>query len=137
MAVFGLRHRSSGKADETIRDPMHAAGINWRPLGELFLDAGLISQSELDEALSEQTQTRERLGQILVSRGLVSEPELLRVLLDQLGRELEKEGAPGALAHDLAQRRAGTASDLDPPSAPNGESSTAAEPPAGDPVAAA
>ncbi len=93
---------------------MHAVGINWRPLGELFLESDLITRDELEEALSEQGESRQRLGQILVSRGLVSEPELLRVLLDQLGHELEREGAPGPLAHDLAKRRASRTPDMEP-----------------------
>ena len=117
--------------------PMQAAGINWRPLGELFLDAGLITRDELEEALSEQTETRQRLGQILVSRGLVSEPELLRVLLDQLGQELEREGAPGPLAHDLARRRAAQRPELEVLQDPTGEPTAGAESLGVDPAAAA
>jgi len=84
---------------------MQAPDLNWRPLGELFFEAGLITRDQLEEALSVQAETRQRLGQILVTNGIVTEPELTRVLLDQLGRELEKESSPGSLTHALAPRR--------------------------------
>ncbi len=83
---------------------MHAAEINWRPLGELFVEQGLISDDELEEALTEQRETQARLGQILVSRGLVSGPELTRVLVDQLGRSLEKDGESRLRPFDRGQR---------------------------------
>src|SRR5256714_9327476 len=70
---------------------MEAAHITWRPLGQLFVERGLIAQDELEEALVEQRETRKRLGTILVSRGFVSGPELTSVLVDQLGMELTKE----------------------------------------------
>jgi hypothetical protein len=117
--------------------PMQAAGINWRPLGELFIETGLITRDELEEALSEQTETRQRLGQILVSHGLVSKPELLRVLLDQLGQELEREGAPGPLAHDLARRRAARKPDLETVLDPDREPAAGDDSPSDDPAAAA
>jgi hypothetical protein len=113
---------------------MAADGINWRPLGELFLDHGLITRDELEDALAAQAETKERLGQVLVTKGLVSEPELLKVLVDQLGLELEQEGAPGPLAHDLAKRRALRSLEAAPmPVEPDGNGSVAEL----DPIAAA
>ena len=85
------------------------APIDWRPLGQFFVDAGLISPDELEEALGEQGETSRRLGEILVSRGLVSTPDLTRALLDQLGRELERERPNG-----IALRARAT----NPPAAP-------------------
>ena len=43
-----------------------------RPLGERLLDAGLITQPQLDLALSEQKRQRKKLGQVLVDLGFVS-----------------------------------------------------------------
>jgi hypothetical protein len=67
--------------------------LDWRPLGEMFVAGGLITEDELESALSQQSETAERLGKILVSNGLVTESDLRGALVDQLGRELEKEGA--------------------------------------------
>lgn len=71
---------------------MQSTEINWRPLGELFVETGLITRPELEEALTEQAETNQRLGEILVSRGFVSEPDLVTALMDQLGRDLRDEG---------------------------------------------
>jgi hypothetical protein len=98
---------------------MQAAEINWRPLGELFVEQGLINEDELEEALSEQRETKARLGQILVSRGLVSGRELTRVLVDQLGHELEKDGEPRLRVDGSRRKKAraeqGTLNGLAPP----------------------
>lgn len=93
---------------------MQSTPINWRPLGQFFVDAGLISAEELEEALGEQGQTSQRLGEILVSRGLVSTPELTNALLDQLGRELERERPNGVvLRAPAASRSAPSPTDAD------------------------
>src|SRR5256885_7161220 len=84
---------------------MEAAHIPWRPLGQLFVERGLITQDELEEALVEQRETRKRLGAILVARGLVSGPELTSVLVDQLGMELTKESGFGSGLWDEIRRR--------------------------------
>src|SRR5438105_7254091 len=84
---------------------MEAAHITWRPLGELFVERGLITQDELEEALVEQRETRKRLGTILVGRGLVSGPELTSVLVDQLGMELTKESGYGSGLWDEIRKR--------------------------------
>jgi hypothetical protein len=92
---------------------LEAADINWRPLGALFVEAGLLTGDELEEALGEQTETSQRLGEILLSRGLVSPQELTRVLVDQLGRELERERGHIATPDDLARRRESRPSEQD------------------------
>src|SRR2546423_8006545 len=84
---------------------MEAAHITWRPLGQLFVERGLITQDELEEALVEQRETRKRLGAILVGRGFVSRPELTSVLVDQLGMELRKESAFGSGLWEEIRRR--------------------------------
>jgi len=54
-------------------------------LGDLLIQQGLISRSQLDEALGEQTRTRERLGEILCRLGYISESNLLDALSRQFG----------------------------------------------------
>src|SRR4029077_19965848 len=91
-----------------------AAHITWRPLGQLFVERGLITQDELEEALVEQQETRKRLGAILIARGLVSGPELTSVLVDQLGMELTKESGFGSGLWDEIRRRHPRANDRAP-----------------------
>jgi type IV pilus assembly protein PilB len=54
-------------------------------LGRLLLEAGIVTEQQLDEALAEQKRTGEPLGQILVGRGHVSAHVLGSVLGQQGG----------------------------------------------------
>jgi type II secretory ATPase GspE/PulE/Tfp pilus assembly ATPase PilB-like protein len=68
------------------------AGARIPGLGDLLLREGMITQQNLDEALAEQRDTRERLGEILYRQGRISRPDLLRALSDQLGHRLFDPG---------------------------------------------
>lgn len=54
-------------------------------LGELLIEAGVISEGQLDEALAVQKKTRKRLGDILIERNIVTSSELIEALQTQLG----------------------------------------------------
>ncbi len=84
---------------------MEAAHLPWRPLGELFVARGLITEAELEEALAEQLVTGRRLGEVLVDRGLVSGPDLTSILMEQLGVEVAKEDGFGSGLWAEIQRR--------------------------------
>ena len=49
-------------------------------LGESLVEAGLITPTQLDEALKRRTSTGERIGEALVGLGFISERDLLRTL---------------------------------------------------------
>jgi hypothetical protein len=68
----------------------------WRPLGQLLVERGLITEVELEEALAEHASSGKRLGEVLVKRGLVSGPDLTQTLMEQLGVELKKEEGFGS-----------------------------------------
>ena len=53
-------------------------------LGELLLDAGVISQANLDAALREQKDSHLRLGEILIKDGYLTENNLAEALCSQL-----------------------------------------------------
>ncbi len=56
-------------------------------IGELLVDAGLLTRTQLDQALKEQSHQGaggKRLGQLIVSMQLVNEVQLARVLSQQL-----------------------------------------------------
>jgi type IV pilus assembly protein PilB len=59
-----------------------------RPLGELLLGRGLVSEDQLRDALSTQTGSGKRLGNILVELGLLNERALVDVLAEQLHMEI-------------------------------------------------
>ena len=55
------------------------------PLGEILVEAGAVSQAQMDEGLATQQTTGEQLGRCLVRLGHVTEDELLNGLARQLG----------------------------------------------------
>ncbi len=59
--------------------------ITRKRLGALLLESGLISQAQLDNALTVQKQTGERLGKTLVNLGYITEHAIIEVLEFQLG----------------------------------------------------
>jgi type IV pilus assembly protein PilB len=56
-----------------------------RKLGEILIEASLISQAQLRPALEECGSSGKRLGEVLVERALVSEHDVIRSLSTQLG----------------------------------------------------
>ncbi len=55
-----------------------------RRIGDILLDAGLISADQLESALKNQGGSRERLGRVLVALGYLSEEQVARGLAEQL-----------------------------------------------------
>ena len=58
--------------------------INKR-LGEILIEKNLVTDEQLQAALTEQYLSKEFLGTILVKRGLVTEANLLKTLAEQFG----------------------------------------------------
>ncbi|MBI3013635.1 MAG: hypothetical protein HYY65_00910, partial [Candidatus Tectomicrobia bacterium] len=63
---------------------MSSVRIGYERLGDIFLRQGKLTADQLDQALSRQRESGERLGSILVEMGFVSAYELLNVLGNQL-----------------------------------------------------
>ena len=59
-------------------------GVPRRRLGELLLEAGLLTEEKLTEALSAQKSTGKRLGQTLIEMNAISEEEMAFALAMQL-----------------------------------------------------
>jgi len=53
-------------------------------LGDLLVDAGLITSQQLEDALKLQKKIGERLGKVLVDLGFVSEQDIIEILEQQL-----------------------------------------------------
>lgn len=53
-------------------------------LGEMLIDAGMLTEEQLTQSLAEQKKTGLKLGQFLVQQGIVSEPQIMDLLSEQL-----------------------------------------------------
>lgn len=62
-----------------------AALMQRKRIGELLVERGAITPRQLEEGLSAQQRTRQRLGVTLVQQGLISEVLLAQVLAQSLG----------------------------------------------------
>ncbi|MBA2383170.1 MAG: hypothetical protein H0V68_00685 [Actinobacteria bacterium] len=51
----------------------------------MLVEAGLLTQGQVDEALAESTETGERLGEVVVGHGWASEDEVAMLLAEQWG----------------------------------------------------
>ncbi len=62
-----------------------AISVGRRPLGQILLDAGLITPESLERALTRIAGTGERLGEALVALGAIGTDDVLRALAAQHG----------------------------------------------------
>ncbi|MEE3467432.1 MAG: ATPase, T2SS/T4P/T4SS family [Eubacterium sp.] len=58
---------------------------NKKRLGDLLVDAGVISEEQLKEALKKQREMGSRLGQVLIELGMTDEEEVMQAMHTQLG----------------------------------------------------
>lgn len=58
--------------------------IEKKRLGDLLLEAGVITEEQLKVALTEQKKSRKRLGEVLIEKGFLTEEKLLAFLAEQL-----------------------------------------------------
>ena len=89
-----------------------------RQLGSLLVEAGLVSERDLGEALAEQERSGGRLGEVLVGRGLVSAAAVANALAEQHGRFLKTEHGFGTGLRALMDRVDGSDAGAAPPKAP-------------------
>jgi len=76
-----------------------------RRIGEVLVSQGLLTDEELESALTHQESNSVPLGEIVVGRGWVSRPALLRALAAQRDRELEFERGFGSGLFALLDQR--------------------------------
>jgi hypothetical protein len=69
-------------------DPSPGGAPFRRPLGQLALEAGLITQEQLASAIADIQSRGQRLREVLIGRGLLDEPQLAQLL------ELQEQGGP-------------------------------------------
>ena len=71
---------------------MIETSYTWRPLGELLIETGWLTPTELEGGLAEQRRTGRLVGEILVESGYISAFTLGRALASQHGVELQTAG---------------------------------------------
>ena len=77
------------------RDP-GPTPIEWRPLGRVLVDRGLVAEAEVERVLFEQRRDPDRrLGELLVGGGYITGPELALALAEQHGVEIDSEADLG------------------------------------------
>lgn len=54
-----------------------------RPIGEIFVEQGVVTPAQLEAALSTQSESGQRLGEVLVAQGVITRLELASALADQ------------------------------------------------------
>ena len=59
--------------------------FNRKRLGEIMLEAGVLTDEQLQQALKDQKASNQRLGKLLLDKGYVTEERLLEVLEEHLG----------------------------------------------------
>ena len=90
--VLSAQHGVELQKPEPEPEPhLTAVPATWRPLGRLLVEKGLITQTQLAEALLQQNETNGRLGEILVQRDAISGSDLAHALGEQHGVELTGE----------------------------------------------
>jgi hypothetical protein len=105
---------------------MDSRPISWRPLGQLFVEKGLLTEDRLERALAVQEMTGGRLGDKLVELGFVTRHALARLLAEQYDGEftvdtgfgtgllVELERRSGGVPEDAVVATAPAPSDPDP-----------------------
>ena len=66
--------------------PMNAPTSRRRPIGQILISQGVISEDQLRIALLEQMKSNQPVGKLLVSLGFVSEATLRDALGESLGQ---------------------------------------------------
>jgi predicted ATPase len=91
-AQHGVDVQAPEEPDEPAPQPtLTPVPTTWRPLGRLLLEKGLVTQTQLAEALVAQASTDGRLGEILVDRGAITASQLAHALGEQHGVEFSGE----------------------------------------------
>jgi general secretion pathway protein E len=63
---------------------MNAVAVERKPLGQMLLERGLISEDDLKNALALQQERKDKLGRILIDLGYVAERDVFSAVSEQL-----------------------------------------------------
>ena len=86
-SITGLSDYVTFLDEEGERDLREETQVEFGPgarLGDILIARGLLSQSQIDEAIKLQDRLGKRMGQIVIDKGWVEEADVLRCLSEQL-----------------------------------------------------
>jgi hypothetical protein len=104
--TMALRHgyarlKSAGLREITLPQTRHGL-VEYRPIGELLIDMGVISYPDLIKAVSEAARSGKRLGEYLLAEGLLRQEQVEEALARQQVGEFQS-GELTALARPATQ----------------------------------
>lgn len=90
MSVRETYWRRLEKLRKEVRKKEHR-----KKLGQILLEKKLLSDEELREALTEQTESREDklIGDVLLERGLITEEQLEKAIEEQVQKSVQEAKA--------------------------------------------
>jgi general secretion pathway protein E len=94
---------SSAAQASASRAKASAASLAGRPIGEILVAQGAVSQDKVAEALALQAERGGRLGEILVSLKACSEEQVLKALAAQLELPYQMRLAPEEISPELVK----------------------------------
>ena len=72
----------------------------FQKVGDILVYQGVITEEQLQKALSEQKESKEKLGQILISQGVINEAQLVKAYSQQMGHKHVLENDLLSLSED-------------------------------------
>jgi hypothetical protein len=91
IAAAVAKQKAEAAANGTESAP--SRGSDWKPLGTLLVEKGLINDVQLKQALAVQNEGGGFLGEILVERGWLAASDLVLGLAAQLGLDFDMKRA--------------------------------------------
>ena len=80
-----VKHLKNASMQEKIKELKVRLANKKVRLGAVLVEAGLLSEENLEAALKIQRETKHRLGEILVDNGLVQESDMVTILSELMG----------------------------------------------------
>jgi len=80
---------SKNTVERTLQSAQHQGSSSCSRVGEILIEAGLVTRQQVDEALAIQaTEKRKRIGTILMELGMITEEQLLSALAQKFGLQV-------------------------------------------------
>jgi type IV pilus assembly protein PilB len=99
-----------GAASSAIASPERLAGISRGRLGNLLIERGLVTESQIEQGLATQLESGGRIGEVLVNMGILDDRDLVDALsvflgvpVSNLRRENIEADALALIPEDLAR----------------------------------
>ena len=103
--LLGVHDRMDSSAAQAAdaRAKASGASLSGRPIGEILVAQGAVTQEKIAEALAVQAERGGRLGEILVSLKACSEEQVLKALAAQLELPYQMRLAPEEISPELVK----------------------------------